>query len=162
MKAGESQEVTFTPPTDGVYLVLAQSGQNAHNVEVLSGQPCGFLASKEHPFTVNGQLGRVYFFVPAGVDKFSLFVKAEGQAAGRGGKLALYAPDGTLAAQLAGDLGKQTEMPVQATPEQQGRVWCLSVEDVTNDLLLHLSAGIPPYLSPDSAKVVTGKAIAPR
>lgn len=162
MKAGESQEVTFTPPTGGVYLVLAQSGQNSHTVEVLTGQSCGFLASKEHPFTVNGQFGRMYLYVPAGVDKFSLFVKAEGQAAGRGGKLSLYGPDGKLAATLAGDLGKQTEMPVQATPEQQGRVWCLSVEDVTNDLLLHLSARIPPYLSPDFAKVVTVKATAPR
>ena len=150
-----SAEVAFTPAQDGVYVLLAVSGQNSHRVVVTSGQRCAFMAAKEHPFVVNGICGRMYFQVPAGVAQFSVFAKAEGQAAGRGGKLTVSGPDGTAVAELAGDLGSLSEMKVRVPAALQGRVWCLAAEDVTNDLRVHFSPDLPPYLSPDPAKVLT-------
>jgi len=155
VKLRESATVAFTPSQDGVYALLALSGQNSQRLVVNSGQRCAFLASKEHPLIVNGILGRVYFYVPAGVAQFSVFAKAEGQAAGRGGRLTASGPDGRPAASLAGDLGTTSELRVAVPPELAGRVWCLSAEDVTNDLRLYLSPNIPPYVSPDPAKVLT-------
>ena len=105
MKVKESQEVTFTPGQDGVLVLLAESGQNSHNLQVTSGQRHAFIASEKQRFTVNGVFGRMYFHVPKGVAQFSIFVKAEGQAAGRGGKLTITGPDGKPAAHLEGDLG---------------------------------------------------------
>ena len=154
MKVKESQEISFTPERDGTYLLVADSGQNSYAVQVLSSQPYGLFATRKHYVRVNGQFGRMYFYVPQ-VEKFSLLVKAEGQAAGRGGKLTVYGPDGQAAAHLEGDLGSQTELAVNVPAAQQGRVWCLSAEDVTNDLTVSLSDNVPGYFSPDPARVVT-------
>jgi hypothetical protein len=155
VKLRESAEIAFTPERDGVYVVLATSGQNSHTLVVTSGQRGAFMAAKEHPFVVNGVFGRMYVYVPAGVAQFSVFAKAEGQAAGRGGKLTVSGPDGKSAASLAGDLGTVSEMTVQVPPESQGGIWCLAIEDVTNDLRLYVSPNLPPYLSPDPTKVLT-------
>lgn len=158
LKVRETAEVAFTPAKDGTYLLVAASGQNAQELCLLSGQPYGLSATKQHPLIVNGSLGRLYFHVPGGVSEFSLFVKAEGQAAGRGGKLALVAPDGQTAAHLEGDLGQWTELKVPVTQEERGRVWCLTGEDITNDLTLYFSPGVPGYLCPDPRHVVTAAA----
>jgi len=155
MKVRESTDVEFTPEQDGVYLLVVSSGQNAHTLTMLTNQPCAFSASEQHPLIANGSLGRMYFYVPPGVTGFSVFAKAEGQAAGRGGKLTAYAPDGTPVAHIEGDLGVLTEMPVTVPEGADGRVWCLSAEELSNDLRVYLSPEVPPYLSPDPARVVT-------
>ena len=155
LKVNESEEVAFTPDRDGVYLLVAESGNNGHALEVLGGQRYAFIASEEQRFIVNGVFGRMYFHVPRGVTQFSITVKAEGQAAGRGGKLTVYGPDGQAAAHLEGDLGSATEMPVPVPAEMQGRVWCLAGEDLTNDLTVYFSPNLAPYISPDPARVLT-------
>lgn len=157
MKVRESQDVTFTPDRDGTYVLVAQSGQNSHSLVVTTGQRHAFLAGGKQKLTVNGQFGRMYFYVPAGVARFSIFAKAEGQAAGRGGKLTVTGPDGKQAAHIEGDLGSETEMAVTVPAEGQGQVWCLSAEDLTNDLTVRLTGAVSPYLTPDPAKVLTPK-----
>lgn len=157
MKVRESQDVTFTPERDGVYLLLAQSGQNSHSLVLLTGQRYAFIASDKQKLTVNGQFGRMYFYVPKGATKFSVFAKADGQAAGRGGKLTVYGPDGKPVAHLEGDLGSETEMPVTVPAGADGRVWCLEVVDLTNDLIVRLSGAVSPYLTPDATKVLTAR-----
>ena len=155
MKVKESREVAFTPDRDGVYLLVAQSGQNSHNLVVMTGQCHAFIAGGRQKLTVNGQFGRMYFYVPQGVTGFSIFAKAEGQAAGRGGKLTVSGPDGQPAAHLEGDLGGEAEMAVTVPPEGQGKIWCLSAEDLTNDLTIRFTGGVSPYLTPDPTKVLT-------
>jgi hypothetical protein len=155
MKVRESQDVTFTPDRDGTYVLVAGSGQNSHSLVVTTGQRHAFIASDKQKFTVNGQFGRMYFCVPAGVARFSILAKAEGQAAGRGGKLTVIGPDGQPAAHLEGDLGSETEMAVTVPAAGQGQIWCLSAEDLTNDLTIRLTGGVSPYLSPDPTKVLT-------
>lgn len=155
MKVKESAEVSYIPQKDGVYLLVVESGQNSHTVEVLSGQSNGYLATAKHRLVVNGLLGRLYFYVPKGVAAFTLTFRADGQAAGRGGKLTVYGPDGKQAGYLEGDLGQDTDLVVTAPAEAQGRVWCLSGEDLTNDLQVKLSDNLPGYLSSDPAKVLT-------
>jgi len=159
IKLRESAEVAFTPERDGVYVLLAISGQNSHSLLVTSGQRHAFMAAKDHPLIINGIFGRMYFYVPKGVAQFSIFAKAEGQAAGRGGKLTVTGPDGQPAAHLEGDLGSVTEMTVPVAAELQGRVWGLSVEDVTNDLHVSFSPNVPAYLSPDPMKVLTREGV---
>lgn len=154
MKVRDSQEISFTPDRDGVYLLVAESGQNGYSVQLLGSQPNGYFATRQHAFLVNGVFGRVYFYVPAGIDHFSFFVKAEGQGAGRGGKLTVYGPDGKAVAHLEGDLGTRTELKVAVPAEWQGRIWCLAAEDVTNDLSVYFSDDLAAYFSPDSGKVV--------
>jgi len=150
----ESETVEFTPAQAGTHVLVSSSGQNAHRVEMLTGQPAAFRASEEQRLLVNGHFGRMYFWLPPGVAEFTLTAKAEGQSAGRGGKLTFFGPDGAEMAHLAGDLGTPTEIVVQAPAQAQGRVWCLSVEDVTNDLAVRFSANMPGYLSVDTAGVV--------
>jgi hypothetical protein len=157
MQVTESATVKFTPDRDGVYLLVADSGNNSHSVQLLTGQPCAFKPTEKHPLVVNGIFGRVYFFVPEGVAKFSVFAKAEGQAPGRGGKLTVYSPDGQPAAKVGGDLGSWTELPVTVPPEMQRRVWCLSAEELTNDLDVYLSAHTSAYVSTDPQRVLVRK-----
>ena len=78
------------------------------------------IASEKQRFTVNGVFGRMYFYVLKGVTQFSSFVKAEGQATGRGGKLTITGPDNKPAAHVEGDLGTLTEIPVTVPAELQG------------------------------------------
>ena len=157
LKVKESTVIKFTPGHDGVFLVVADSDQNSQSLSVLSGQRNAFRAAPEQRFTVNGRFGKMYFYVPQGVTQFSVFVKAEGQAPGRGGKLEIKAPSGEVAARLAGGLGSWTEIPVQVPAGQQGKVWGLSAEDLTNDLISYLSPNLPGYLSPEAAKVLTNR-----
>ena len=156
-KVRESNEVSYTPTLDGVHLLVVESGQNSHRLEVLSGQPNAYLATPKQPLTVNGQFGRLYFYVPKGTGKFTFSVKADGQAAGRGGKLTVYGPDAKAAGHLEGDLGSWTELPVEVSAEGQGRVWCLAVEDVSNDLQVNFSDNMPEYFSTDPMKVLATK-----
>ncbi len=155
MKVRESQDVTFTPDRDGTYVLVAQSGQNSHSLVVTTGQHHAFLAGGKQKLTVNGQFGRMYFHVPAGVARFSIFAKAEGQAAGRGGKLTVTGPDGKQAAHIEGDLGSETEMAVTVPAGMDGRVWCLEALDLSNDLTVRLTGAVSPYLTPDPTKVLT-------
>jgi hypothetical protein len=157
MQVTESAQVSFVPKSDGVYLLVAESGQNSQSVQVLTGQRWAFKAEKSAPFIVNGAFGRVYFWVPEGVTRFSVFVKAEGQAPGRGGKLTAHAPDGSAAAHLEGDLGSWTEMPVMVSAGLTKRVWALSAEDLTNDLQVYFSPEVSPYLSTDATRVLRRK-----
>lgn len=154
MKVGENATAKWTPDRDGVYVVLADSSQNGYLLQMMSKQPAVLKATQEQRLTVNGLLGRLYFYVPAGVTRFSLFVKAEGQASGRGGKLAVYSPDGQVAARLSGDLGTLTELPVPVPEQMQKRVWALTAEDVTNDLSVYFSPNMPPYFSTDPARLL--------
>lgn len=154
LKVRESAEAKFTPERDGVYVLVAQSGQNSHVLTLTTGQSNAYVATAKHKLTVNGQFGRMYFYVPAGSTAFTITAKAEGQAAGRGGKLKVIAPDGQVIAHLEGDLGGPTEMPVTVPAALAGRVWCLQAEDVTNDLTIFLSGGVAPYLSPDPTKAL--------
>ncbi|MEI6501611.1 MAG: hypothetical protein WCP21_11385, partial [Armatimonadota bacterium] len=130
---------------------------NSQRLEVLSGQPNAYLATPKQHLTVNGQLGRLYFYVPKGTGKFKLSVKADGQAAGRGGKLTVYGPDAQAAGHLEGDLGSWTELAVEVSAEGQGRVWCLAVEDISNDLQVYFGENMPGYFSTDPTKVLTTK-----
>jgi len=155
LKVTESAGVKFTPEQEGVYLLVAESGQNSQRVELITGQRCAFKAAKGQALTVNGIFGRVYFWVPEGVTQFSVLAKAEGQAPGRGGKLAVYSPDGQAVAHLEGDLGSWTEMPVSVPPAMQKRVWALSAEELTNDLNVYLSPNVSPYVSTDPQRVLT-------
>jgi hypothetical protein len=156
LKVRESAAVRFTPDQAGVYGVVVASGNNSYRLEMLTGQRYAYEASEKQRFTVNGVFGRLYFSVPPGVGSFSFLVKAEGQAPGRGGKLTVFGPDGKAAARLEGDLGSWTEMPVPVPVELQGRVWCLSAEELTNNLTVYFSPNNPsPYLTPDPAKVLT-------
>jgi hypothetical protein len=104
-KVNESAEVRFTPDKDGVYGVVVASGNNSYRLEMLTGQRYAYEGSEQQRFTVNGVFGRLYFFVPPGVERFNFFVKAEGQAPGRGGKLTVFGPDGKAAAHLEGGSG---------------------------------------------------------
>ncbi len=151
---GQAQ-VAFTPEQDGVYMLLAVSGQNSHSLVVTSGQHHAFMAAKDTPLVANGVFGRMYFYVPPGVAQFSVFAKAAGQAPGRGGKLAVSGPDGQPVAQLAGDLGNLGEMVVRVPAASPGGIWCLSAAEISNDLRVYFSADLPPYLSPDPTKVLT-------
>ena len=157
MKVGESATVRFTPERDGVYMMVASSDNNSHSVVLQSAQRCAFKAVKGQPLTVNGQFGRMYFHVLEGIARFSIFAKAEGQAAGRGGQLAVYAPDGVERAHIGGDLGSWTEMVVDVPAGMGGRVWGLSAEGLTNDLSVYFTAGTSPFMSPDPARVLVGK-----
>ena len=157
MKVGESAVAAWTPESDGVYVILAGSSQNGYSLQVVTEQPFALRASQKQRLTVNGKLGRVYFHVPKGVAGFSLFVKAEGHAAGRGGKLAVYSPDGRVAARLAGDLGTLTELPVPVPASMQDGVWALTGEGITNDLNLHFSPNTSPYVGTDSTRLLVAK-----
>ena len=155
-KVTESAEVRFTPDQDGVYLLVVNSGSNSHTVELLSGQRNGWPATVKHPFTVNGQFGRLYFYVPHGVSAFHFFVKAEGQAPGHGGRLTVFDPDGKVAAHVEGDLGALTEAAVSVPPGALDRVWAISGEGLTNGLTFYFDADtVAPYLSPDPARALT-------
>jgi hypothetical protein len=157
MKVGESAEVKLTPDRDGVYLLVVESGNNSHRIEILTGQPWAFKATQTMPLVVNGFFGRVYFHVPEGVSRFSIFVKAEGQAPGRGGKLTVFDADGKPVAHVEGDLGALTEMPVTVPDGMGKRVWCLSAEGLTNDLSVYFSPNTSPYASPDPRRVLVAK-----
>ncbi|MBU0608667.1 MAG: hypothetical protein KKI08_12330, partial [Armatimonadetes bacterium] len=61
LKVKETRDATFTPDRDGVYLLVAQSGQNSHSLVITTGQRYAFIASEKHKLTVNGQFGRMYF-----------------------------------------------------------------------------------------------------
>ncbi|HLJ58038.1 MAG TPA: hypothetical protein VKT77_23570 [Chthonomonadaceae bacterium] len=156
MRMGESDTVRYTPLLSGTYVLVADSGSNSHRIELISGQRYASPASVRYPFTVNGQFGRMYFYVPKGVEEFRFTVEAEGQAPGRGGKITVTDPDGAVAARVAGDLDPAVVTEVRVPPAAQGRVWRIAAEDVTNDLRLFFAPDFPaPYLSPDLARVLT-------
>ncbi len=157
IKLKESQEVSFLAYQAGVYMIIVSSRNNSHAVEMLSKQPYSFAASEKLKFTVNGQMGRLYFYVPQGAQQFAIVAKAAGQAAGRGGKLTVYGPDGQPVAYLEGDLGSEEKMSITVPPGAQGRVWGLTGEDISNDLTVYFQGDVSPYVSPDPTKLLTPK-----
>jgi hypothetical protein len=157
LKVGQSTTEKWTPERDGVYVVLVDSAQNGYELQLLSGQPFAFQATADQPLTVNGYLGRLYFHVPKGTSTLTLFVKAEGQAPGRGGKLAVIAPDGHVTARIAGDLGSLSGFPVDIPLSMQDRVWALGGEDLTNDLKLYLSPAAVSYVGADPTRLLRPK-----
>ncbi|OGV73714.1 MAG: hypothetical protein A3K19_32715 [Lentisphaerae bacterium RIFOXYB12_FULL_65_16] len=161
MKVRESAVAKWTPDRDGQYVLLADSSLNGYQLQVVTKQPFAFRLTRKMPLTVQGILGRVFFYVPAGVDTFSLFFKATRQAAGRGGKLVVYSPDGQVAARLAGDLGTPTELPVTVPAGMQKRVWALTGEDITNDLTVWFSDNMPGYVGTDPARLLTDAKFVP-
>ena len=157
VELGRSATARWTPARDGVYVLLVESAQNGYLLQVLSGQPFAFRATPAQPLAVNGYLGRLYFYVPQGISTLTVFVKAEGQAPGRGGKLAVIAPDGHVAARIAGDLGSLSGYAVDIPPLMQDRMWALAGEDLTNDLKLYFSPGAVSYVGTDPARLLRAK-----
>lgn len=144
---GETREIQWVPETDGAFAFVADSGPNTLQVSVLSGQPYGMHATKQHPLRVNGTLGRLYFYVPKGISKTALYLKAAGHRPGRGGRIVIYSPDGEVAARFSGDMGSIVEFPIGFPREMQGKIWVLTGQDVTNDLTLYFDDGFPGTVS---------------
>jgi hypothetical protein len=144
---GTSQDVQWMPSADGVYGFVADAGQNTLQMLVTSGQPYGFRATRLQPLRCNGALGRLHFYVPVGTTKTSICLKAAGHRPGRGAKVSVFSPDGEVAARFSGDLGSVGELPVGFPREMQGKVWMLTAEDVTNDLMVYFDDGFPGTVS---------------
>ena len=158
MKLGQNAIVRWTPAQDGVCVVVADSGQNGYKIQVLTKQPFAFQATgPKQALSVIGHLGRLYFYVPQGMETLTLFAKAEGHLPGRGGKLAVIAPDGQVAVRIAGDLGSLAGYPVKIPPALQDRVWAISGEDLTNELKIHFSPASVSYLGTDPARLLRAK-----
>lgn len=154
MKVNQNASAKWTPDMDGVYVLLAESGNNGHVLQVVTRQPFAFKASDKQRLTVQAILGKLYFYVPSGVEKFSFFVQAEGHIPGRGGKFTVYSPDGQIAAKFSGDFGTTSELPVNVPAAMQGKVWALTGEDITNEIRLWLSPNMPPFVSTDGARLL--------
>jgi hypothetical protein len=143
----------WTPDRDGVYVVVATSGSNGYSLQVQTKQPFAFRTSEKQPLHVNGGLGKLYFFVPQGVDKVTLLAVAKGQAPGRGGKLKIIAPDGQVAAKLEGELAS-SKVSVDIPAAMQGRVWALTGADITNDLQISLAPNAVSCLGTDPTRLL--------
>ncbi len=150
----ESNTITWQAAQNGVYVVIADSGQNTHFFRLLTGQKSAYKATEQQSLRVHNSLGQMFFYVPAAVRGFSLFAKAQSQHPGRGGKLGVCAPDGELVKTVSGDLGAVTELSVRVAPSQAGQVWKIRGDDISNDLILYFGTNMPGYLSTSPSKVL--------
>ena len=136
---------TFTPSTDGVYLLGASAGSCAWSVND-SNVPVGLHARAGLHLIYGAK--RLYFKVPQGVKQFTLTVGGSGAETVR---LTVLDPDGKQAATGQTSLSKG-EVKVQvSTGERAGATWSLELaradEGVLEDGTITLDDKLAPTLS---------------
>lgn len=147
--------IRFTPAADGLYALTLSAGNAAYSV-VSADAPVAVYAAQNVGLIFGAE--KLYFFVPEGLDKFTL--RAWGQGA-ETVKLTVYGPDGKAAASgQTTTTNSQLQLPVEVQG-QGGKTWSLSLtkadEGVLEDAGFALDAKLPPAVSLVEEQVLRGK-----
>ncbi|MHB8996316.1 MAG: hypothetical protein ACYC63_13815 [Armatimonadota bacterium] len=148
-KAGK---ISFNPPADGIYAVAVSAGGSAYSI-VSADAPLAIYA-KDGMSVIYGA-DRLYFHVPAGLDKFALRAKTMGAETI---KLTVYDPQGK---EIAAGETTPTKGEVEVTAavgDQGGKTWSVSLskaaEGVLEDASLRLDPKLPPTVSLTAEQVL--------
>ncbi len=139
---GEAGTVTFTPRTDGVYLLGASAGSCAYSV-IGSNVPIGLYAGE--PLKLIRGAERLYFTVPETVLQFTLTIEGAGAETVR---VNVFDPDGNQAATGQTTPERATAEVEVAAGEQAGRVWSLQLTRADAGVLEDNSIQLDPRLAP--------------
>jgi len=142
---GEQGTITFTPKIDGIYLLGASAGSCAYSV-VGANVPVGLYAGE--PLKLIQGAKRLYFKVPASLDRFTLTIQGSG---GETVRLNVFDPAGTQVAAGQTTLGG-TKVDVEvAAGDRGGGTWSLELTradtGVLEDNSIKLDAKLVPALS---------------
>ena len=145
--------VSFMPPADSVYAVSLAAGGSAYSL-VNADAPVAIYARDGVNLIFGAQ--RLYFHVPAGLDKFTL------RAAGQGVetvKLTIFDPEGKEVGSAQSTVAKSDVELVVPVGGAGGKTWSLSLtkgdEGVLEDGALRLDPKLPPTLSLTPEQVLT-------
>lgn len=140
---GETDVITFTPETDGIYLLGLSTGRCACSV-ISANVPLGLYAGENLHFIQGPQ--RLYFKVPKDVEQFSLTAKGSGSETVR---VNVYNPVSNLVATDQTLKGK-TKINVSAG-KHAGRTWSLTLTEADSgyfeDHFIQVGSKLPPVLS---------------
>lgn len=155
LPADKPGTVSFTPAADGLYVLAVSAGSSAYQI-VSADAPVAVYAKDGMGFIFGAE--RLYFFVPEGLEKFTL--KAAGQGV-ETVKLTVFDPDGKEAAMGQSTIANnKVELPVEVKG-QGGKTWSVSVtkgdEGVLEDGSLTLDPKLPPAISFVPEQVLRGK-----
>ncbi|MGD9496650.1 MAG: hypothetical protein AB7Y46_10130 [Armatimonadota bacterium] len=141
---GEPGTISFTPPEDGVYAFVVSAGSCSYTL-LSANVPVGILAAQAG---IMGGPARLYFSVPAGMERFTVSARSFGAETVR---LNLYDPEGNL---IATDQTTPTVEHVMLTAEpgdDAGKTWSVEItqadEGVLEDVRVSLGEGLPPTFS---------------
>lgn len=109
-------------PGSPFYLVVADPGMNGATFEC--DRPWAVLAGTNHRLGANGPGPVLYFYVPAGCERFTL--GAQSVSPNEGGRVVVCDPAGREVGVLDGELDAEQEEQVGVPAEDRDRVWSLS------------------------------------
>ncbi len=148
---GETGELLLEGLPLGPVEVRLNAGQNA--ASVTCNGPLALPAAEDGPdgaahFIL--QVGRLHFFVPRGVARFTVSVR--GQAVEENARLRVFAPDGSEVGSATSIGGGGAELRVDVPAAQTGAAWSLIAEKpeegVFEDCFISLGREVPQFLSP--------------
>ncbi len=163
---GESGELVLEDCKPGPVEVRLDAGKNA--ASVACNGPMSIPAAMDGRAHFISRVGTLYFFVPEGTERFTTFVRGQGNA--ENAKLTVFAPDGTEAGSATSMGSQGAELRVDVPAEHAGAVWSLTAdkadEGVFEECYIGLGREVPQHLSlrPDALLVpfVTGLRQPPR
>jgi len=142
---GQSGSVSFTPPTDGLYLLAVCSGSCAWQISKTN-VPVALHAADGLAVIYGAK--RLYFDVPSGTNEFTLTIKGQGAETVR---LNVFNPSGRQVATGQTTKNGQTVQVAVKPGDAAGRTCSLELtradEGVLEDSSITIDAKLPPTLS---------------
>ena len=158
LRPGSQGEVEYRVQTPGLHVIELVTGWNVATLAVPD-HPSALVVSERLPLQTVGEVPRLHFYVPAGVTEFSITVSAS--VTGEGARLTVSDSDGNEAGVLDGDMDKPEKLTIPVAPGLGAKVWSFSITRpetpnvYVDDVLLHFSENIPPYVAESAEAAVT-------
>ncbi|MFA7174750.1 MAG: hypothetical protein WC340_15335 [Kiritimatiellia bacterium] len=151
---GKTLKVTM-PSSAGARMAFeVNSGQNTAVAHFPKSLLWALVARPDQPLKTIGEWGPLYFFVPGGTKKVTLWIWAS--APREAAHLVIRAPDGSIALEREDDFNQRTRIECAVPAAHADKAWSISLERCTHkgwytdDVTLELDNKLPGLLSPSS------------
>lgn len=148
LQPDETAEIDVPVPADGLYLLMTQTSRNQASL-TLRNEHAALAGAR---VDLLGPSSPMFFFVPAGIEGFSLTIDSQ---VPENVRVTVLAPDGATAAEAeTGDL-REITLRVEVPAGQDGKPWQVVTGrpsvGILEDHALTLGPELPPYwsLAPD-------------
>lgn len=149
---GQSASLTFPAPADVRQALELNSGWNLALAEFPADVTWALRAAVDRPLQTVGEWGPLFFWVPAGSTKVTLWVQAD--VTGEAARVQIRGPDGSVVVEGEEDFDQRTRIDAAVRPEQAGKAWsiallpCATKGWFTDDVWIELGPQVPGLLSP--------------
>lgn len=147
---GANVKLTIPPTPEGLHAVELNSGWNACRIDPRT-TVAAFVAREALPLHTARAVPRLFFYVPGGLGRFSIWLAAETPR--EGARIQICGPDRQIVVEEEGDYDQPHAIRVAVPPGAAGAVWSLALLAprtpglYLDDVRLWLDSGLPPYLT---------------